>query len=384
MINVFQPSLGAEEIAAVAGVVESGWVGRGERTAEFEAAFAQHLDVGPERVTSINSCTEGLFLAMELAGVGPGDEVVMPTISFVGAGNAVASRGARPVFCDVEVRTLNPTVEDVVRAITPRTRAVVVLHYGGRPGAVAEIAELCRSLNILLVEDAACAVASRVGDAACGTLGDIGLWSFDGAKVVVTGDGGMMTARDPEVIGRARRRSYLGLEQSSGFSQAQRSAGRWWEFQISSPSRRSIMNDVAAAIGTVQMRRLPGFLSRRREVVARYDALLAGAPGLLLPPALPAGHVSSHYFYWVQVDAAARDAAARALLEAGVYTTFRYAPLHQVRHYGWAGLLPRAERAAATTLCLPVHQGLSDADVDLTASVLLETLAGPGTRSRVA
>ncbi|MCI0688662.1 MAG: DegT/DnrJ/EryC1/StrS family aminotransferase, partial [Sporichthyaceae bacterium] len=138
MINIFQPSLGELELAAVRQVFTSNWLGRGARVAEFERAFAHHLGVGPHLLTSTNSCTEATFLAMELADIGPGAEVVLPTISFVGGANAVAARGARPVFCDVGSRTLNPSVTDVEAALTPRTKAVLLLHYGGYPGDVAQ------------------------------------------------------------------------------------------------------------------------------------------------------------------------------------------------------------------------------------------------------
>ncbi|HEX2313141.1 MAG TPA: DegT/DnrJ/EryC1/StrS family aminotransferase [Thermomonospora sp.] len=365
MINAFQPMLGEEELAAVAAVFESNWIGKGPRVAAFEAAFAAHLGVRADQVMTLNSCTEATFLAMELAGVGPGRDVVLPSVSFVGAANAVAAHGARPVFCDVDARTLNPSVHDVAAALTPATRAVLVLHYAGYPGDIARIAELCRSRGILLIEDAACAVASRAGDRACGTFGDLGVWSFDHGKIAVTVDGGMLYARDPELVRRGAKRAYFGLEQFSGFDHAKVTDTRWWEFEVSSFSRRSIMNDVTAAIGCVQLGRLGGFLERRRAIVARYDADLAGLPGVHLPPAPPPGHTLSYYMYWVQMDPRIRDDVARDLYRSGIYTTFRYPPLHRVPIYGSEARLPGAEHAADTTLCLPLHQGLSDADVDL-------------------
>jgi aminotransferase len=379
MINAFQPSLGDEELAAVREVFQTSWVGRGDRVEAFETAFARHLGVSADQLTSVNSCTEATFLAMELAGVGPGCEVVLPTVSFVGAGNAAASRGSRPVFCDVDPRTLNARVGDVEAVLTPATRAVLLLHYGGYPGDVAEIASLCRERGIFLVEDSACSVASQVDGHACGTFGDFGVWSFDHGKIAVTVDGGMLFARDPEVAARAAKLAYFGLEQFSGFSQAKVTQTRWWQFEVSSFSRRSIMNDMMAAIGCVQLRRLPSFLDRRREIVARYDRELADMADLVLPPPLPDGHVTSYYLYWVQMDERIRDAVARDLYERGIYSTFRYPPLHQVRAYGADVRLPGAERAAATTLNLPLHQALSDADVDLILDTLREAVR---TRSR--
>lgn len=370
MINVFQPSLGPRELAAVAEVFASNWVGRGARTAQFEAAFAAHLGVDRERVTSVNSCTEALFLAMEAAGVGPGDEVVLPSISFVGAGNAVAARGARPVFCDVDPRTLAPGVEQVQAALTPATKAVIVLHYGGYPGAVADLARLCRDRGVLLVEDAACAIASSVHGQACGTFGDIGMWSFDGMKILSAGDGAMVTARDPRLVERLGRLAYLGMAQQSGFAQAGAGTSRWWEFEVESYARRSIMNDVASAIGLVQLSRLDEFIARRAEVCAYYERELAALPGLSTPPPLPDGHRTSHYMYWIQLEPEARDRVALELYHQGIYTTFRYAPLHRVSAYGWTGSLPGAERAAARTLLLPVHQALTDDEVERVVAAL--------------
>ncbi|MEU3052027.1 DegT/DnrJ/EryC1/StrS family aminotransferase [Streptomyces griseus] len=374
MINVFQPQLGEEELAAVKEVFESNWLGHGPRTKEFEAGFAEHIGVGPEHTLFINSCTAGLFLAMELLGLGEGDEVVLPSVSFVAAANAVAAAGARPVFCDVEPRTLNPTVEHIEGAITERTRAVIVLHYGGYPGDIERIAALCRTRGIPLVEDAACAVASRVGGRAVGTFGDIALWSFDAMKILVTGDGGMLYVKDSELARRARRLAYHGLEQSSGFAGAKVSH-RWWELDVRDFARRVIGNDLTAAIGTVQLGKLPEFVRRRARAVELYNSELAGVPGLVLPPALPEGHETSHYFYWVQMSAAIRDEVAAELYASGIYTTFRYPPLHRVPAYGADLELPDTEQASERTLCLPLHHGLQDAEVREVATALRKAVA---------
>lgn len=375
MINVFQPTLGEAELAAVADVFQTSWIGKGQRVAAFEAAFANHLGVSHDRTVSISSCTEALFISMQLAGAGPGSEVVLPTVSFVGAGNAVAASGARPVFCDVDPRTLNPTVDDVEAVLTDKTKAVLLLHYGGSPGSVGDIAMLCQDRNILLIEDAACSVASKVNGQACGVMGDIGVWSFGSTKILVTGDGGMLFAKDPGLVSRAGRLAYLGLEQFSGYSQAKRRDTRWWDFQIGSFSSRAIMNDMAAAIGLVQLGRLGHFIERRREIANSYDSALADVGNLALPPPLPQCHESSYYLYWVQMDERIRDTVARDLYDAGVYTTFRYAPLHRVQAYGSCARLPNAERAAARTLCLPLHQALSDNDVERTVMALRGSLA---------
>lgn len=372
-INVFQPRLGEQELAAVAEVFQSNWLGHGPRTRAFEAAFAEHLGVAPESLVFVNSGTAGLFAATALLDLGPGDEVVLPSISFVAAGNAIRAVGATPVFCEVDPATLNPTAEHVAARFTPRTKAVVLLHYGGYPGAVAEIAGLCRARGIALIEDAACAVASRVDGKAVGTFGDLAMWSFDAMKVLVTGDGGMLYVRDPERARRARALVYHGLERSSGFQSAKVSH-RWWELDVREYGGRQIGNDLTAAIGLVQLRRLPEFLAARRAVVEFYDRELAGVPGLLLPPPLPAGHTTSYYFYWVRMAAEVRDAVAADLLAAGVYTTFRYPPLHRIPAYGPAPELPATDAAANQTLCLPLHQGLDEDDLRTVVSELRKSL----------
>lgn len=374
MINVFQPSLGADELEAVADVFASNWLGHGPRTKKFEAEFAAHLGVDPEQVLFLNSGTSGLFLAAELLDLGPADDVVLPSVSFVSAANAIAATGARPVFCDVDEHTLNPTLDDVVAAITPRTKAVVLLHYGGYPGEIATIAKWCRANGITLIEDAACAVASSVDGQAVGTFGDLAMWSFDAMKVLVTGDGGMLYVRDPEVMRRARRMAYHGLEQSSGFSKA-RVSHRWWELQVVEHGRRLIGNDLTAAIGSVQLRRLPEFVARRKAVADLYDELLAGVPGVRVPPRLPHGHAGSYYFYWVQLDREVRDKVAADLLEKGIYTTLRYPPLHKVPAFrAEHTIVPRTEILAETTLLLPIHQAITADQARMIADELTASL----------
>lgn len=363
MIHMFQPSVGAEELAAVSEVFDSDWLGYGPRTQAFEKEFGDHLGVPAESVLFINSATAGLHLTMELLEAGPGDDVLLPSVSFVANANSVAASGARPVFFDVDPHTLNPSIAAIEAALTPRTKAVTVLHYGGQPGEVVAISELCRERGITLIEDAACAVGSSVDGKACGTFGDIGIWSFDSRKIITTGDGGMIYVRDAGLARRAHRLAYHGLEDRGAFATAAKEPRRWWDLTVHDLGRRLIGNDITAAIGRVQLRRLAGFIERRGAIAAEYDRLLAGCEGVALPPRPPAGHVSTNYFYWVRLDADLRDGVAEDLLRQGVYTTFRYPPLHRVPLYGADVDLPGTDEAAATILLLPLHQALTDADV---------------------
>jgi aminotransferase len=361
VINIFQPTLGERELEAVGRVFESNWTGRGKLTGQFEERFAEHLGVSRSLVRSVGCCSEGLFQAIELLGLGQGDEVVVPSIGFVAMANAVHARGATAVFCDVDPRTLNATAATIEEKLTPRTRAVSILHYGGLPCELDEILELVRDRSLTLIEDSACSVSSTYRGRACGTFGTFGVWSFDSMKILVTGDGGMMYVDDEDLARRLEESLYLGLQTTSGL--ASRAEQRWWEFEISSFGRRAIMNDIASAIGLVQLERLSSFIERRREIHEQYDHELADVDAVLTPPAVPAHSTSSYYFYWIQTEPEQRDALALFLREHDVYTTFRYYPLHLVERYGSRESLPEAEAAARSTLCIPIHQAMTDGDV---------------------
>ncbi len=368
ILNLFQPSLGAEELDAVRLVFESNSVGRGSVTERFVAGFAEYLGADRASMRTVNSCTEGLFQAVELLGLGPGDEVVLPTISFVGAANAIAASGARPVFCDVDYRTLNPTAATIDEKITSDTRAVLLLHYGGFPCDMDEVCDVVARRGIDLIEDSAASVAGRYRGKACGTFGSIGLWSFDAKKILVTGDGGMIYCNSEEMSERLGKRLHLGLTRRNDFSN--RDATNWWEFDVCTFGRRASMNDISSAIGIEQLKKLPGFVRRRQQIHRQYDEAFGDLDWLEVPPPLPTHVQSSYYFYWIQVGEGLRDPLANYLRSQNIVSSFRYQPLHRIGIYGQSTRLRNAEAAAASTLCLPMHQSLSDQDVErITACV---------------
>ncbi len=369
-INVMQPTLGEEELNRIKEVFDSNWIGKGKLVSEFEEKYAEHLGSTPDRVISTNCCSEGLFSSMYLCDIKPGDEVIVPTISFVGAGNAVCAHGAKLVLCDVDPRTLNARASDIEKVITPKTRAILLLHFGGIPCEMDEIMSLAKKYNLKVIEDCAAGVCSTYKGKALGTFGDIGMWSFDAMKILVCGDGAILHFNDPEVKKKADKWLYFGLETKSGYENSV--AQKWWEFDISCYGHRAIMNNVTAAMALEQLKKLPSFMEKRAKVHNYYNEHLKDLEWIDLPLPIQEGCTTSYYFYHIQLTNGKRDELARFLRENGIYTTYRYFPLHRVKHYGVTGSFPGADYATDNTLCLPIHQSLTEEDCKLIVDKIRE------------
>lgn len=370
MINVMQPTLGKEELDRISEVFKSNWIGKGQLVTEFEQMYAKHLGSNPNQVLSTNCCSEGLFSSMYLLDIHPGDEVIAPTISFVGAGNAVCAAGAKLVLCDVDPRTLNVRAKDIEPLINSKTKALLLLHFGGIPCEMDEIMSLCKAHNIKVIEDCAAGVCSSYKGKALGTFGDMGMWSFDAMKILVCGDGAMLHFNSPELRDRAEKYLYFGLEMKSGFENSV--AQKWWEFDISCFGHRAIMNNVTAAMAIEQFKKLPDYMRKRAHVHNFYDEYLSKISWIDTPPTLPDDWTTSYYFYHIQVKNGKRDELAKFLREHDIYTTYRYFPLHRVKRYGISGAFPGADYATDTTLCLPLHQSLSDDDLETVTTKIKE------------
>lgn len=369
MIPVFSNTLGSEELAAVERVMASRWIGTGPECKALEEELAQHF--GVHRLLLTNCATSALYLALRCLNLEPGQEVIIPAIHFVACAGAVLEMGGVPVFADVDPRTLNITGREIERKRTSRTVGVIVNHYGGHPADMDAIKEIAWRLWIL--EDAANAPASRYQNRAVGTLGDAGVWSFDAMKILSMADGGALWLWDNEQHERAWRLRNLGLDSFSGKEKAEDAGSRWWEFTVPEPSGRFDSNDLLACIGRVQLRRLREFVTRRRVVWDCYQEELRGVGDLTLPPEPLDGCTGSYYLYWVQTDR--RNELARFLYDAGIYTTFRYYPLHYAFDFDSVAL-PYAEQVAEVTLNLPIHQNLSGEDVGLIVRKVKEFFDG--------
>lgn len=371
-VDVMRPWLGEEEVAAVTAVLRSGWVAQGPRVAAFEEEFARVQQAGHAR--AVSSCTAALHLALVVVGVGAGDDVVVPSFSFVATANAVAHAGARPVFADVDAVTGNLTAATVERALTRRTRAVVVVDQGGVPVDLDDVRRLCDPLGITVVEDAACAAGSTYGGAPVGSGADVAAWSFHPRKVLTTGEGGMLTTRHAAWAERAR----LLREHAMSVSAAERHASLLSPLEeYTEVGFNYRMTDLQAAVGLVQLGRLPEAVRRRRELAATYAEALADVPGLRAVTDPPHGE-SNFQSYWVEVGPAypvGREALMAELAAAGVSARRGIMAIH--RQPAWAGAqvrpgsLPVTERLTDHTLVLPLFHELTEGQQARVVDVLV-------------
>jgi perosamine synthetase len=368
MIQLFKPYMDEAEVEAVTEVIRSGWIGLGPRTAEFEKRLAEYLDV--PYVVALNSCTAALDIAIRLLNITDNDEVVVPAMTFVSTAHAVVYNLATPVFADVDPATLNIDVDDVAQRITPRTRAIIVVHYGGRPVDMEKLREVAGDIPI--IEDAAHACGSEYKDQKCGSLGNLSCFSFHAVKNLATGDGGALALFDQEMFERAKRLRWLGIDKGT-WDRTEADRSYWWEYSVDEIGLKCHMNDITAAIGLIQMNKLSSMNGRRKEIAEHYTAGLKDLPWLQTPPMDTAASISSWHIYSVQCEQ--RDNLQVFLQEKGIGTGVHYKPIHLYSCYGDQTRLPVAERTFQRILSLPMHPGLTDDEV----SYIIETVCSfPG------
>lgn len=375
-INVMKPWLGEEEAQALAEVVASGWVAQGPKVREFETAFAAAQVVRHAVATS--NCTTALHLALVVAGIGPGDDVVVPSLSFIATANAVTYVGARPVFCDVDPATGNVTAETIHAALTLDTRAVIVVDQGGVPLDMDPIRKLCDRHEITVIEDAACAVGSTYKGRPVGARADVAVWSFHPRKILTTGEGGMLTTNRADWAARARALREHSMSVSAADRHGSVLAPPEVYLEVGFNYR---MTDLQAAVGIVQLGRLPEVVQRRRDIAARYVAGLAGLRGLRLVSDPPYG-TSNFQSLWVEVlpgFATTREGLLARLAAAGISARRGIMAAHRQPAYRWRdtgnSLLEHTERLNDRTLILPVFHELDDESL----SRIISTIRGAAT-----
>ncbi|QGN59143.1 glutamine--scyllo-inositol aminotransferase [Nostocoides sp. HKS02] len=359
MIPVMKPWLGDEEARAAAEAVASGWVAQGPRVAEFESAFAAY--VGAPHGVAVSSCTTALHLALHLLGIGLGDEVVVPSFSFIATANSAVYVGATPVFADVEVADGNVSARTVEPVLTDHTRAVVVVDQGGMPADVQPLRELCERRGIALVEDAACAAGSRYRGAPAGGQAALAAWSFHPRKLLTTGEGGMLTTSDAELAVRARRLREHGMNLSAADRHQSRQPVIESYLEVGFNYR---MTDIQAAVGLVQLGKLDAMVVRRRELASNYQEALAEVPGLRTVQDPPWGE-SNFQSFWVELRddyPLRRNELLTALADEGVSARAGIMATHRQPAYaGHAhGDLTTTERLTDNTLILPLFHTMTE------------------------
>ena len=349
---------GSDELAAVSQVFQSGWLGHGQAALDFEARLCELT--GARHALSVTSGTAALFLAMEVLDLQPGDEVLVPSLTFTGAIQAIVHAGATPVFCEVETATFNIDVRDVARRITPRTRALLPVHYAGAPCDLNALQQLAQEHELWLVDDGAHAFGSTYNHQPIGSLCDMTCFSFGPIKTFTCGDGGAITTDNDAFAARLKLARNIGLE-SDSWRRKDKQSG--WNYRTLAAGHRYLMNNLNAAIGVAQLKKFDAVKQRRQAIAARYDAALENAPGLRIQQR-DATQVCP-FTYALRVTNGKRDALLQWLRERGIGTTVQFPLNHlQPAFAEYSQPLPMTEQLIGELLTLPMHGELSDDDVE--------------------
>ncbi len=365
------PWFDEREVEAVREALGGRVAGDGPIGRRVEALLAERL--GASRVLLTTSGTHALELGLLALGIGPGQEVICPSFTFVSSANAVLRVGARPVFAEIEETTLGLDPADVESRITPRTAAILPVHYAGVAPDMEALLGLARRSRLLLVEDAAQGLGATWRSRALGTLGDAGCLSFHETKNVTCGEGGALVVSDPAVARRAE------IVREKGTNRAAFFRGEVDKYTWIAEGSSYVLSDLLAAVLLAQLAKLEAIESRRAAVVARYRTGLsswAAEHGVRLPAELPERTSNHHIFHLIYPEGRLRDAALSALRAGGIGATFHYVPLHSSPHARAIGVetdLPVTDRVAARLLRLPLHPLLSDEDVERVVDAVRET-----------
>lgn len=368
------PSMGEDEIAAVAEVLRSGWITTGPKCQQLESAFSQY--VGAKHAIAVSSATGGMHVTLMALGIGAGDEVITPSQTWVSTLNVITLLGAEPVMIDVDRDTLMVQPSEIEAAITPKTKAIIPVHYAGAPADLTALREIAARHNIPLIEDAAHAVGTRFGEHMVGAQGTA-IFSFHAIKNMTCAEGGMVVTDDDELADKVRCFKFHGLAVDAFDRQA---LGRKPQAEVVAPGYKYNLADINAAIALVQLEKLPAMNARRQQLVARYLQALQGSP--LLPLKVPAyPHQHAWHLFMVRVDESLcgidRNTMMEKLKEHGIGTGLHFRAAHTQKYYRekYPDLsLPNTEWNSASLMTLPLFPDMQDSDVDRVVKALSDIL----------
>jgi aminotransferase len=359
MITVFGSKVGQEEIKNVVSAMEQQWMGFGKGVDKFEDEFKHKYNI--PNFIMVDSGSNALFMAVSLLNLSPGSEVIVPSFTWVSCAQAVLLAGMKPVFCDVDIQTMNITAETIEKKITPKTGAIMVVHYAGLPVNMDEI----KAFGIPIIEDAAHAVDSVYKGKHCGTIADVGIYSFDAVKNLTAGEGGGLATNSAEMLERAKMLRYCGIGKS-GFDAAVSNAkgkNRWWEYNISEPFIKMLPTNIAAGIASAQLAKIDELQLIRKNIWDTYQTEFEDIPWIIRPVEANYGDRHSYFTYCIRTPK--RDELAKYLLDNGIYTTLRYHPLHLNKLYGQTDVnLANCEVLNEDCLSIPLHPRLLDTEVE--------------------
>jgi dTDP-4-amino-4,6-dideoxygalactose transaminase len=377
------PDIGDEEIAEVVDTLKSGWVTTGPKAQRFEADFSAFLGDASLHSIAVNSATAGLHLALEGLGIGPGDEVITTTHTFTATAEVVRYLGADVRLVDIDPATLNIDPAQVEAAITPATRAIIPVHYGGLAADMPALLDIARRHGLKVVEDAAHALPTTCGGQLVGTLGsDATVFSFYANKTITTGEGGMLVTRDAALAKRARVMRLHGMNRDA-FDRYTAKVPSWY-YEVVAPGFKYNLTDIAAALGLQQLKKANAFQQARQRIAGRYHVAFADLP-LILPPKAQRGDRHAWHLYALRLADGAcieRDRFIERLFDAGIGCSVHYIPLHlhpywRERYALTPAQFPHSQKAYERIVSLPLYTRMSDADVQRVIAAVKQALPGP-------
>lgn len=361
MIKVSRACVGQEELEELKEALEYGYFGLAFKVNELEEKIQKYLSTNREVVCCANG-TSALHLALDALGIGPGDEVILPSFTFVATAQAVLMVGATPVLCDINEDDFLINIEDVKKKITPKTKAIIPVHYSGNVCDMKSLLEIKEKTGIRIIEDAAHAFGSVYSGKKVGSFGDITCFSFDSIKVMTCGEGGAIVTDDSNILDLIRQKRLLGIDRKTMHVKDWKQ--RSWMYDVKTRGYRYHMSNLNAAIGLAQIKKVDGFIEKRRHICQAYIEKLSGSKNISFEKAN--WDNAAPFMFPVLINGGKRDAVRDYLKENDIETGISYIPLHRFGQFSSdSSLYPNTESVFERIVCLPIHPNVSDDDIDL-------------------